>query len=93
MVGSDLSVPPAASFEWKWLIEIFIFETHVTPPAKHGMVSSANCSPADEENNFRPEDQICLEKQVGIQFLSKSDPCHKLTDCCLVDLIDVTLAD
>ena len=65
MVGLDLSVPPAASFEWKWLIEIFIFETHVTPPAKHGMVSSANCSPVDEENNFRPVDQILLRIAGG----------------------------
>ena len=81
MVGSDLSVPPAASFEWKWLIEIFIFETHVTPPAKHGMVSSANCSPVDEENNFRPVDQILLRIAGGDSvFLSKSDPCHRLTD-------------
>ena len=81
MVGSDLSVPPAASFEWKWLIEIFIFETHVTPPAKHGMVSSANCSPVDEENNFRPVDPILLEIAGGDSVFigPESDHCSPLS--------------
>ena len=44
--------PPGARFEWKWLIEIFIWETHVTPPAKHGMISSANCPPYMRSQTF-----------------------------------------
>ena len=45
--------PPSVRFEWKWLIEIFICETHVTPAAQHGMISSANCPPYEGENIFQ----------------------------------------
>ena len=56
--------PPGVRFEWKWLIEIFIWETHVTPPAKHGMISSANCLPYEAPDIFQCFDHPTASKVV-----------------------------
>ena len=73
--------PPSVRFEWKWLIEIFICETHVTPAAQHGMISSANCPPYEGENIFQGFGRTFLCRlptfgQLGLRWLDASVLCQ-----------------